>query len=111
MFNIKSAESAWRKHKGQEANTSIFSDEVYVFCERDIRFLWGSHARYDDPDKGAVMDTVWDKYFDTSEKYEKLREIKRRVDPNYIFTANSFGVDATNAPKDKNQSILGKDHD
>ena len=57
------------------------------------------------------MDTVWDKYFDTSEKYEKLREIKRRVDPNYIFTANSFGVDATNAPENKNQVILGKDHD
>ena len=101
----------WKRFILLKLLNAIFLDEEYVLCERDIRFLWGSHARYDDPDKGAVLDTVWDKYFDTSEKYEKLREIKRRVDPNYIFTANSFGVDATNAPENKNQVIPGKDHD
>ena len=31
--------------------------------------------------------------------YEKLVKIKRRFDPDYVFTANGLGVDAINAPK------------
>ena len=54
---------------------------------------------------------MWDRYFDSKEKYEKLRRVKRRVDPNYIFTANLFGVDATNAPEDRIKLILGLGHD
>ena len=52
------------------------------------------------------MDAVWDKYFDSREKYDKLIDIKRRVDTEYVFTANMIGVDATNAPKNKRRSIL-----
>ena len=70
--------------------------------------LWGSFAKHDDKDGGACMDTVWEKYFDSKAKYEKLIEIKRRVDPDYVFTANSFGVDATNAPEKKQGLILSK---
>ena len=62
----------------------------------------------DDKDGGASLDSVWEKYFDSEEKYEKLREIKRRVDPNYVFTANQFGVDASNAPPENQIPILGK---
>ena len=66
---------------------------------------------FDDKDGGAILDTVWEKYFDSREKYEKLISIKRRVDPSYIFTANLFGVDATNATNaGKKIQIRGIDH-
>ena len=68
-----------------------------MFSEKDLRLLWGTYYMEGDKDGGAVLDTVWEKYFDSREKYQKLISIKRRVDPSYIFTANSFGVDATNA--------------
>jgi hypothetical protein len=77
------------------------------FCEKDRRYLWGSYHRPDDKDGGASLDAVWDKYFDSREKYDKLIDIKRRVDPEYVFTANMFGVDASNAPESKKLPILG----
>ena len=92
-------------------NDEKFIGEEGVFCNKDRRLFWGSFARFDDPDGGVVLDTVWDKYFDSKEKYEKLIEIKRRVDPTYTFTANSFGVDATNAPEDKQLKILACGHE
>ena len=48
------------------------------------------------------------KYYDSRQKYDKLIAIKRKFDPNYIFTANSFGVDASNAPENKCMKITGK---
>merc|ERR1712241_1610060 len=51
--------------------------QQYTFCEKDLRMLWGSFAKHDDKDGGACLDTVWEKYFDSKAKYEKLIEIKR----------------------------------
>ena len=42
------------------------------------------------------------------EKYDKLIEVKRRVDPDYVFTANGLGVDATNAAFSKCVKITTK---
>ena len=42
------------------------------------------------------------------EKYDKLIEIKRRFDPDYVFTANGLGVDATNAAYNKCVKITEK---
>merc|ERR1712203_1272738 len=67
--------------------------------------LWGSYGRKSDPDGGASLDAVWDKYYDSKEKYDKLVAIKRRVDPNHIFSSNAFGIDAASAPL-----IKGVDH-
>ena len=67
-----------------------------------------AYAREDDPNDGVVLDTVWENYYDSREKYDKLIAIKRKFDPNYVFTANSFGVDATNAPEEKCIKITGK---
>jgi len=69
-----------------------------LYSEFDRRFLWATFGKSTDPDSGYVMDTVWDKYYDSREKYDKLIEIKRRFDPGYVFTANGLGVDATSAP-------------
>ena len=35
------------------------------------------------------------------EKYDGLIEMKRKFDPDYVFTANGLGVDASSAPNDK----------
>ena len=35
------------------------------------------------------------------EKYDKLVDIKRRFDPEYVFTASGLGIDASNAPVSK----------
>ena len=55
-----------------------------------------------------MLDTVWEKYFDSKEKYEKLMEVKRRFDPEYVFTANGMGIDASNAPEGKKKLITEK---
>ena len=39
--------------------------EVTKYSEFDRRFLWSTFGKTNDPDQGAVMDTVWDKYFDS----------------------------------------------
>ena len=76
-----------------------------IFCDTDRRYLWGSYHRAEDKDQGASLDSVWDKYFDSREKYEKLVELKRKYDPGYVFTANMFGVDASNCEVDKEKEI------
>ena len=90
----------WHEENDKEAK------EGGIFCEKDRRYLSGAYYRPDDKDGGASLDSVWDKYFDSREKYERLVEIKRRVDPEYVFSANLFGVDASNAPENKKMAIL-----
>ena len=79
-----------------------------IYSNKDIRFLGFAYARENDPNDGVVLDTVWEKYYDSREKYEKLVAIKRKFDPYYIFTANSFGIDASNAPEEKCIKITAK---
>ena len=93
--------------KWQEENDKIFVGDGGKFCERDLRMLWGSYGRvHDDEEGGANLELVWDKYYDSKEKYDKLVDIKRKVDPKYIFTANAFGVDANNAPVEKRPLVV-----
>ena len=40
-------------------------EEVTNWSEFDRRFLWSTFGKASDPDQGEVMDTVWDKYFDS----------------------------------------------
>ena len=79
-----------------------------IYSNYDRRFLGFAYAREDDPNNGVVLDTIWEKYYDSREKYDKLITIKRKFDPDYIFTANSFGVDASNAPEKKCVKITAK---
>ena len=36
-----------------------------IVSDIDIRFLWGSFGKSSDPDQGMILDSVWDKYFDS----------------------------------------------
>jgi len=69
-----------------------------IYSKFDRRFLWSTFGKSTDPDNGCILDTNWDKYFDSREKYDHLISIKRKFDPSYVFTANGLGVDATSAP-------------
>jgi len=94
-----------------QAENDTCSQKGGIFCNEDRRFFWGSYQRFGDPDGGANLHEVRDKYFDSEEKYQKLVQIKRRVDPEYIFTANMFGVDANNAPENRQLRIVGRGYD
>ncbi|KAG0027213.1 hypothetical protein BGZ82_009104 [Podila clonocystis] len=62
------------------------------FCKEDRRVLWGSHD--------LNLDQAHDHYFDNAHavfpktKYGRLCEIKKRVDPDGVFTPNGFCVGA-----------------
>lgn len=55
------------------------------FCKQDKRVLWGSHGEYD-------LDKVWGCYYDSREKYERLKGIRAKADPEGVFTPNTFSV-------------------
>ena len=52
-------------HQWAEENDDLFSGEESLCSQHDRRLLWSTQGRRTDPDQGAVMDAVWDKYFDS----------------------------------------------
>jgi FAD/FMN-containing dehydrogenase len=56
-----------------------------IFSKQDRRVLWGSFGEFD-------LDAVWNTYFETREKYERLRAARRKADPDGVFTPNTFCV-------------------
>ena len=56
-----------------------------IFCKQDRRVLWGSFGEFD-------LDSVWNTYFETREKYERLRAARRKADPDGVLTPNTFCV-------------------
>lgn len=59
---------------------------VTHFSKDDRRVLWGSYGDWD-------MKNVWQHYYDSA-TYDKLRQIRKKADPNAIFTPNPFCVEA-----------------
>ena len=55
------------------------------FSLTDRRVLWGSYGDFN-------LDNVWDKYHESKEKYDKLGQVRKRMDPNGTFTPNTFCV-------------------
>jgi hypothetical protein len=55
-----------------------------TFSTADHRWFWASHGNLD-------MSKVWPFYYST-EDYAKCRKVKQTVDPNGVFTANTFVV-------------------
>ena len=104
------SDKSLKKAMEWQAENDKESAEGGLMSNEDMRLLWGSYARAEDLDGGANLHTVREKYYDSEEKYQKLVSIKRKVDPQYVFTANSFGIDANNAPEHKQIQILGRGH-
>jgi hypothetical protein len=69
----------------QAVNDKYMVGDDSPFSTKDRRVFWGSYGEFD-------MNKAWRFYYDSDEKYERLKEIKERVDPTRVFSANSFGV-------------------
>lgn len=53
---------------------------------KDERILfWGSYGDYN-------LANVWNKYHETKEKYDRIRAVRKRMDPDGTFTPNTFCV-------------------
>lgn len=50
-------------------------------------------------DERPILDEQWALYYDSRDVYDRLLAIKKRVDPNHVFTANLFCVGATTCPR------------
>lgn len=74
----KDAAEAWQKETDEGALTH--------FDKHERRVLWGSYGDWD-------MKTVWPHYYD-EETYRKLQKIRKIADPNGVFNANPFCVEA-----------------
>ena len=56
-----------------------------IFSKHDRRVLWGSFGEFD-------LDNIWKAYYETEEKYERLRAARRKADPDGVLTPNTFCV-------------------
>jgi hypothetical protein len=74
----RDAANAWQAENDRGALTH--------FSKEDRRLLWGSYGDWD-------MRNVWKYYYDP-ETYQRLRNIRKQADPEGIFTANPFCVEA-----------------
>jgi hypothetical protein len=69
--------------KWQEENDEGAVDH---FSKDDRRVLWGSYGDWN-------MKNVWQCYYDTA-TFRRLQQIRKAADPNGVFTANPFCVEA-----------------
>jgi hypothetical protein len=59
-----------------------------VFSKEDRRFIWSPFGEHN-------LDLVYQCYYDNEEDYQRILRVKQKVDPNFIFTPNLFGVGAS----------------
>ncbi len=76
-----------------DENDTIFIGEDGCFSKKDRRIMAFSYSKKDEDNK---LDKLWDKYYDSKTKYEKLLDIKKIYDRKKIFSANNFCIDGKN---------------
>lgn len=70
--------------KWQEENDEAFIKQK-GFADKDMRMF-----AYTFGDR--VLENVWQYYYDSQEKYDRLRRIKGRLDPDGLFSADDFSL-------------------
>lgn len=78
-------ESKERAENWQQVNDMQGLGPNGRFSSEDRRVLWGSWGDFS-------LHDVWDKYHESQVKYEKLRAVRKQMDPNGRFTPNTFAV-------------------
>ena len=76
--NAQEAAEAWQKETDEGA--------LKYFDKNQRRLLWGSYGDWD-------MKKVWQHYYDEP-TYRRLQQLRKDVDPNDVFNANPFCVEA-----------------
>ncbi len=65
------------------------NDEAFIeqdgFADADMRMFAYTFGN-------RVLEDVWPCYYDSKEKYERLRRIKGMLDPNGLFSADQFSL-------------------
>ncbi len=70
--------------KWQHSNDKVFIENK-AFADKDMRVF-----AYTFGDR--VLEDVWQHYYDSQEKYDRLRRIKGVVDPDGLFSADHFAL-------------------
>lgn len=73
-----------KAEKWQAENDDVFIGQK-AFADADMRVF-----AYTFGDR--VLDEVWPCFYDSKEKYERLRNIKAKLDPNGLFSADQFSL-------------------
>jgi hypothetical protein len=76
------------------------------FGKDDRRLMWASFGDHN-------MGNVWQTYHDSKVKYQRLKKVKKQVDPQGVFTPNAFcvGVKASMEFKHDEEIVLPSDGD
>ena len=73
-----------KAERWQSQNDNVFIEEK-AYADADMRMF-----AYTFGDR--VLEEVWPYYYDSKEKYDRLREIKGALDPNGLFSADQFSL-------------------
>jgi hypothetical protein len=73
--------------KFQEGNDAAMVGASSKFGAQDKRLMWASYGDID-------LNKVWQTYFDSEEKYERIGKARGLADPEGVFTPNAFCVKA-----------------
>lgn len=58
-----------------------------IFCDRDMRLV---AYTFEDGKGDQTLENQWQYYHDSQEKYERLRRIKFKADPDNVFNSSAF---------------------
>ena len=77
IWNTKAKEKA--QDFQDKCKKEWIDDGLFSQNKKDIRFTWGTFG-------DTNIKNVWQYYYDSQEKYNRLRKIKTKIDPNNVFS-------------------------
>ncbi len=69
----------------QQKNDEVFIGPKGAFSDADMRMFAYTFGE-------RVLDKVWPYFYDSKEKYDRLRKIKGELDPDGLFSADDFSL-------------------
>jgi hypothetical protein len=69
----------------QQKNDEVFIGPEGAFADADMRMFAYTFGE-------RVLDKVWPYFYDSKEKYDRLRRIKGELDPEGLFSADDFSL-------------------
>jgi len=79
----------------QQENDKAFVGPGGAFSERDMRVF---AYTWNDGENNKTLEEEWQYYYDSREKYERLRRIKAKADPDSVFNSSPFSLEPLEDP-------------